>query len=323
MRATRRTPPHWWVLGPTVAALVAVLAILATRWGAILVSQPGDLLTLLVVGAVSVVGITRSLVDVGPNDSDTHNRPRRRVIAARVLGVAGVVGLVLALVWLRPLPATAVAEATMSGTPVVRVADATSRIDLTPTGYRAGTGLFSYTGALVDPRAYVPLLTSLVAHGYPVVVVKPPYGNAFLATDAPSGVIADHRSVTRWVFGGHSLGGVVATSYAGAGHARADGPLLWASYPNGSIASATSLLVTSVAAGNDGLAALAKIEASRPDLPPDTRYVTVAGAVHADFGDFGSQRRDGTPTVSRAEAQRQIEAASLDLLQRVDGRTGS
>jgi hypothetical protein len=103
---------------------------------------------------------------------------------------------------------------------------------------------------------------------------------------------------------------------------RVDGLLPWASYPRGNIASATPLLVTSVAAGNDGLATPATIEASRPDLSPGARFVTVEGAVHADFGDYGTQRGDGTPTISRADSQRQMEAASLDLPRRVDGRTG-
>jgi len=307
---------------PVAGILVAVLVILATRWRAIAASQPAYLLTLLVVGAVSVVAVTWSLVDVGRDHHRFRERSRARVVAARGLGIAGTAVLVIGLVWLRPLPASDVAVAAMSGTPAVRVLDSASRIDLVPTGHTAVTGMIFYPGALVDPRAYVPLLTTMAAHGFPVVVVKPPYGIAFLASGAPAGIIGGLPAVRRWVIGGHSLGGVVASSYAGAGHAGVDGLLLWASYPNGSIASATSLLVTSVAAGNDGLATPAKIEASRRDLPPDTRYTTVAGAVHADFGDYGTQRGDGTPTISRADAQQQIEAASLDLLRRVDERPG-
>jgi hypothetical protein len=122
--------------------------------------------------------------------------------------------------------------------------------------------------------------------------------------------------VARWEVGGHSLGGVVASSYAGGGHAGVVGLLLWASYPSASLADDHSLLVTSVSASNDGLATPAKIEAAKPLLPPDTRYVVVEGAVHSDFGDYGTQRGDGTPTITKAEAQGQIEAASLELLRR-------
>jgi hypothetical protein len=210
----------------------------------------------------------------------------------------------------------------MSSTPSVAVGDSSSQITLLPRGHRARTGLVFFPGALVDPRAYVPLLEPMAADGFTVDIVKPPYGIAFLAAGAPTGIIAGQPSVTRWVVGGHSLGGVAASSYAGADHHGVDGLVLWASYPNGSLAGNTSLLITSVSASRDGLATPAKIEASREKLPPTTRFVVVEGAVHADFGDYGTQRGDGRPTISRAEAQHQIEAATLALLHQVDGRPG-
>jgi len=320
MRPARRTPPRWWLLGPSAAALVVVVVILATRWGAVTASQPAYLLTLLFIGVAAAVGLGSSLVRL--RDRPAPERPRWRVVTARVAGVVATAVVLLGLLWLRPLPATDVAVASMAGSPSVRVVDSTSTIALDPTGHTTRTGLVFYPGALVDPRAYVPLLSTLAARGFTVVVVKPPYNIAFLATGAPTGIIAGHRSVTRWVVGGHSLGGVAASSYAGGGHTGVDGLLLWASYPASSLADATSLAVTSVSAGNDGLATPAKIEAAKGDLPAHTRYVVVEGAVHAYFGDYGTQRGDGTPTIGRTEAQRQIEAASLDLLQRVDEGAG-
>ena len=313
--------------------LLVTVVILATRWDPVTASQPAYLVTLVLVAVLGALGVAWSLVTVGPTpqpDGDrvvpdaADGRPpgrwahRVRTVILRVLGVAGTVAVAGVLLWLRPLPATPVAAASMHGTPQVAVVDSSSLIELRPTGATARTGLVFYPGALVDPRAYVPLLTSLAAHGYPVDIVKAPFGIAFLAPGAPGAIIGAHRSVTRWVIGGHSLGGVVASSYAAGGHVGVRGLLLWASYPNGSIAGSTSLAVTSVSAGNDGLATPARIEASRPDLPPDTVFVVVAGAVHADFGDYGPQRGDGTPTIGRHEAQSQIEAASLALLGRVD-----
>ena len=76
--------------------------------------------------------------------------------------------------------------------------------------------------------------------------------------------------------------------------------------------------MSSVSAGNDGLATPAKLDASRPSLPPDTTFVVVEGAVHSDFGDYGTQRGDGTPTIGRARAQRATEEATPALLREVD-----
>lgn len=103
-------------------------------------------------------------------------------------------------------------------------------------------------------------------------------------------------ATTRWVIGGHSLGGVVASQYAGDGHAGVAGLLLWASFPASSIAAAP-LTVTSISGGNDGLSTPAKIDAAKPLLPPTTRYVVIPGAVHADFGDYGEQPNDGQPAI--------------------------
>ena len=316
MAVTRRRPPRWWLLAPGAVLLLVAVTILVTRWGPVTASQPAYLVTLCAVALLGAAGVAWSLVTT---DADRRRTPgRARVIAARVLGVAGTVLVAAVLLWLRPLGATPVAVASMAGTPTVTVVDSRSSIELRPERDAARTGLVFLPGALVDPRAYVPLLTPLAAHGFTVDVVKPPYGIAFLASGAPGRIISSRPAVTRWVVGGHSLGGVVAASYAGADHPGVRGLLLWASYPNGSIAGATSLAVTSVSAGNDGLATPARIAASRPDLPPDTVFVEVPGAVHADFGDYGPQRGDGTPTVSREEAQAEIESASLALLERVD-----
>ena len=98
----------------------------------------------------------------------------------------------------------------------------------------------------------------------------------------------------------------------------ADGLLLWASFPaNDALAERTDLVVTSISGGRDGLATPADIAESRSDLPPDTRFVVIPGAVHADFGDYGAQRGDGERAISRERAQQTIVAASLRFLREV------
>jgi hypothetical protein len=65
---------------------------------------------------------------------------------------------------------------------------------------------------------------------------------------------------------------------------------------------------------SDGLATEDKIAASRPLLPAATRWVAIEGGNHAQFGWYGPQSGDGTATISREEQQRQIVAATLELL---------
>ena len=42
------------------------------------------------------------------------------------------------------------------------------------------------------------------------------------------------------------------------------------------------------------------------ELPPTAEFVRIEGAIHSYFGDYGEQRGDGTPTLSRQAAQDQI-----------------
>ena len=296
-------------------AVVVVLFILISRWAAIRASNPAYLSTLVLAGAVAIVGVLWSLFST--SDHARRSRSRTWTVIRRIAGVGLVVIVLGILVWLRPLPATAVAVASMTSGAGTTVTSSSTVIELRPDHHVRTTGLVFYPGALVDPRAYVPLLRRIAHAGYPVDIVKAPFNIAFLATGAPAALTSADRSVTHWVIGGHSLGGVVAASYAATKSHHMDGLVLWASYPSSSMRTATWLHVSSISAGNDGLATPAKIEASKPLLPPTTTFVEVPGAVHADFGDYGTQRGDGTSTISRVDAQAQIVSATVALLDEV------
>ena len=54
---------------------------------------------------------------------------------------------------------------------------------------------------------------------------------------------------------------------------------------------------------------------SRANLPPGASITIVPRAIHAHFGDCGTQAGDGNATVDRAQAQAAIVAASLALLE--------
>ena len=47
-------------------------------------------------------------------------------------------------------------------------------------------------------------------------------------------------------------------------------------------------------------------------------FVRIKGAIHAYFGDYGSQRGDGSPTITRKTAQEVIAAETIKLLKMID-----
>ncbi|MFI9489783.1 alpha/beta hydrolase [Promicromonospora sp. NPDC052451] len=306
-----------WAARTVAAGGLAVVAwACLTAGGAVLHGHPAYavLLTLTVLGCALV--LVRGL----------RSRPARTgravvpggapgVVVRAALLLVGVVWIA-AVAWLRPFAATAPALAAMADDDRVTVTESATRVVLAPAGDADGTAVFFRPGAKVEARAYAAVLRPLAEAGHPVVIAKQPFAVAFLAGGAFDDARAHVPGADRWVVGGHSLGGVVASSDADDAD-KADGTaapvvglLLYASYPAQDLSGSLTAAVESVSASRDGLATPAKIDASRANLPPGSTFTVVDGAVHAFFGDHGPQPGDGTPAITHDQARTRISAAS-------------
>jgi pimeloyl-ACP methyl ester carboxylesterase len=176
-------------------------------------------------------------------------------------------------------------------------------------------GLILYPGGRIDPRAYAPAAHALARQGYLVVIAPMPLNLAVLAPDRAADVIAAFPEIGRWAVAGHSLGGAMAARFAYQNPEIVQGLVLWAAYPASTDdLSGYALAVTSISGTLDGLSTPTKIAASRTLLPARTRWVAIEGGNHAQFGWYGLQPGDGTAAISREEQQKQIVAATADLL---------
>lgn len=188
-------------------------------------------------------------------------------------------------------------------------------ITFSPPGISPTTGFIFYPGGRVDYRAYAPALRMIAGQGYFVALVKVNLNLAFFEINAADDVIPAHPEVAHWAVGGHSLGGVAASSYAVGNPQAVDGVVFWASYPADDSLKGLGISVLSVYGSNDGLSTLDKIEASRALLPADTIFVLVEGGNHAQFGAYGEQDGDNTASIS-AEAQwEQVAEATVQFLE--------
>jgi dienelactone hydrolase len=192
-------------------------------------------------------------------------------------------------------------------------------LEMRPAESAPSRGLLFFQGALIDPRAYAKILQPIAEAGYLVAILKAPFDLAIADIGGVSSVVDSHPDVEWWAIGGHSLGGVAAATFAAGSPRTTPALVLWASYPYSSLATVDGITVLSVSGTADGLATPSDVEASKANLPADTTYVAVEGAVHSYFGDYGEQRGDGTPTISREEAQQQIVAATLQWLNSTAG----
>jgi pimeloyl-ACP methyl ester carboxylesterase len=188
-----------------------------------------------------------------------------------------------------------------------------------PANEEPTTALVLYPGARVDPRSYAPPARAIAREGYLVVIVPMPLNLAVCAPDAAADVISAYPDISQWTIGGHSLGGAMAARFAYNHPTEVQGLVLWAAYPDSSNdLSHRDLAVTSIYATRDGLATTAKIDASRPLLPPSSHWVVIEGGNHAQFGWYGPQSGDNPAIISQEQQQRQVVQATLELLVSLD-----
>lgn len=185
-----------------------------------------------------------------------------------------------------------------------------------PRSGTSATGFIFYPGGRVQAAAYAPLGKAVANEGYHAIIVPMPFNLAILAPDAADDVMAAFPQVSRWVIGGHSLGGVMAARYANSHPDQIDGLVLVAAYPEDGVdLSRSRLAVTTIYAELDGLSEPSQIEDSFSFLPPDAIKVMIAGGNHAGFGWYGPQSGDNPAAISRQDQQEQLSQAILMILQ--------
>lgn len=288
--------------------IVVVAWVLATSWGAVVHGHPAYAVVLALTLVASTWALARSF--------RIQAAPRGWRLAGRVAITVLAIGWLATVAWLRPFTAVEPALTAMASTATVSVTESPTSIALLPGLDMQSTGLFFQPGARVEARAYAAVLRPIADAGYPVVIAKQPLGIGFLAGGAFEAAREAYPEVSRWVVGGHSLGGTVAASEAHdhGGTAPVAGLLLYAAYPATDLSQTLATPVLSLSGSMDGLATPDDIAASRADLPADAAFVEIEGAVHSFFGDYGQQPGDGSPTIDQDTARSRIARETLGFV---------
>lgn len=297
---------RWVGAGVAASGVTVVLWVCVTSWGAVSHAHPAYPVLLAVTAIVSLAGLTLSLLRL------RGGLRGRLPLVLHILGLLGGALVIAAVAWLRPHTAVEPALAALRSDGAIVVRETFDAIVIAPRDKARPEGMFFQPGALVDARAYAAVLRPVAEDGRTVVIAKQPLGIGFLAVGAFDTARVAHPDVKAWVVGGHSLGGTVAAMEARDGQsgpsAPATGLLLYASYPATTMSTDLRMEVLSISGTMDALTTPAKIEASRRDLPPGARFEVIKGASHAQFGSYGPQAGDGTPTISDDRAREQISA---------------
>jgi len=161
--------------------------------------------------------------------------------------------------------------------------------------------LIFYPGARVEETAYAPLLRRIAEMGADVCLVKMPLRFAIFGINKADDVVEKY-DYENWYIGGHSLGGAMAAKYAAKHQDKIKGVLLLAAYSVDTLGRDQKVVICY--GDQDKIVNMKKIdEIGRYALQYSVEVIP--GGNHAQFGNYGFQRSDGTATIS-AELQQQL-----------------
>lgn len=239
---------------------------------------------------------------------------KRMALALLVVLIVAIAGFVI---WASmPLGPMAEAELALQSDALVTVSD-DSWLVFEPMGETAvSTAFIFYPGGRVDYRSYAPSARTIAEAGYLVIIPPMPLSLAVFNPNAADDIIAAYPQIEKWVIGGHSLGGAMASSYVYSHEDAIDGLVLWAAYPaeNNDLSTRT-LPVLSIYGTEDGSAA--ELPEIGERLLPEPEWLVMDGGNHAQFGWYGVQPGDGAATISREEQHALFTQATAAFLESV------
>ena len=172
--------------------------------------------------------------------------------------------------------------------------------------------LIFYPGGKVEETAYAPLLRDIASGGCDVFLVKMPFRLAFFDQDKAGEVISE-TSYERYFIGGHSLGGVSASSYAAEHPDEIDGLLLCAAYSVKDIPE--SIPTLSMYGSLDTVLSRGIYERCKRHIRGALTEYVIEGGNHAYFGSYGEQRGDGKATITPDEQRTAAAQQFFEQLQ--------
>jgi hypothetical protein len=187
----------------------------------------------------------------------------------------------------------------MAGADANSIVSESNTITLRPS-HKTDAGIIFYPGAKVEYTSYLPLLQRLQQKGYLCVLVKMPFNLAFLDKNAADAVYSKYPEIKHWYLAGHSLGGAMASSYLSEHPSNADGLILLGAYVYGNVPVKETLVLYG---SEDKVLDHKKLSGGEDE-------VDIAGGNHAQFGNYGAQKGDGTAAIS-AEEQQKIAADKI------------
>jgi len=241
----------------------------------------------------------------------------KKIIKYTFIGILTiiVIGVLGMLVWSKTgtYPARTVAATALESTDRVTITQ--DRWIVFEPDQETDTGLIFYPGGLVEPTAYAPILHKIADEGILVIITPMPLNLAILNTGTANGVIEAYPEISTWILAGHSLGGASAAIFAENNPGAIDAIVFWDSYPPDSAdLSDNTISAISIYGTTNDFPNTENFNDKKHLLPPDTRFIAIEGANHAQFGDYGPQKGDVVASISLAKQHERVTEIMLDII---------
>ncbi len=161
-------------------------------------------------------------------------------------------------------------------------------------------GIVMYPGGKVQYEAYAPLMQECADRGILCVLVEMPFNLSFFDGDEALDVIKEYPYISDWYVMGHSLGGAIAAGFVSDNYELVKGIILLGAYSTYDLNN-KNLKILSIYGTEDKVMNRDRYDTTKKNLGTDLVEVVILGGCHSYFGDYGMQKGDGNPTISREE----------------------
>ncbi len=164
--------------------------------------------------------------------------------------------------------------------------------------------LIFYPGAMVDPKAYVPLCKRIAGNDIKVYLVKMPWRLASKGYNKPKELHLFDDTTKTYILSGHSQGAKMAAQFVYENPMLIDKLILiGTTHPRDISLAGSKIPMLKIYGSKDGVADEKSIIKNKAKLPATTKFVRIDGANHSQFGYYGFQLGDSRAEISREQQQ--------------------
>jgi len=159
-----------------------------------------------------------------------------------------------------------------------------------------------YPGAMVEPKAYIPLCRKIAENKIKVYLIKMPWRLASIGYNIPKKLNLFNDTATTYILAGHSLGAKMAAQFVFENPGLIDKLILiGTTHPIDISLADNNIPILKIYGSKDGVADERSILDNKSKLPGTTKFVRIAGANHSQFGYYGFQLGDEKAGIDREQ----------------------